>query len=84
MPPFASLASSWKKNGVTRDLENAGINKTVVDKAIVNFIYQIMHNRNLKASILCAKDPDIVQSVCFIIANIFLTLLAFKLPKSLI
>jgi hypothetical protein len=61
------LASSWKKNGVTRDLENAGINKSVVDKAIVNFIYQIMHNRNLKASILCAKDPDIVQNVCFII-----------------
>lgn len=62
IPPFVNFASTWRKRTKHLDLDlvNAGINASIVDSAIVNFISYVMTNRGFSAKRLCAKDPDII------------------------
>lgn len=68
IPPFVEFAKNWraKYTNLNDDLNNAGINNTIVDSAIVDFISNVMNNRGFKAERLCAKDPDIVLHMEYI------------------
>lgn len=61
MPNFAKFIEDLKKDfRLKSDLKNAGIDMSIIDSAMVEFISTIMNKRGYNSSRMCAKDPNIV------------------------
>ncbi len=72
MPDIIDFIAKWEKNGKflkKKQLSATGIDFEMIDNAMSNFISEIMNKRTLKSSILCAKDPQFIDNVKFIILN---------------
>jgi hypothetical protein len=72
LPDIIDFIAKWEKTERFRkekQLLSTGINYKMIDKAMSNFISEIMNKRTIKSSILCAKDPQFIDNVKFIILN---------------
>lgn len=72
IPSFLNYAIEFGKvnPSLEKDLANAGLELSIIDSAMTDFIANIMRNRGFNASRLCAKDPDVLQYMDYLY-NIF-------------
>jgi hypothetical protein len=46
-----------------KQLLETGLNYEIIDKAVANFVEEILYERKINSTILCAKDPQFIENV---------------------
>jgi len=66
LPEIISFVIKWQNDGKVlkkKQLLETGLNYEIIDKAVANFVEEILYEREINSTILCAKDPQFIENV---------------------
>ncbi len=80
MPEIISFVIKWQNDGKVlkkKQLLETGLNYEIIDKAVANFVEEILYEREINSTILCAKDPQFIENVIKNLSKLIKVILSY-------
>jgi len=80
LPEIISFVIKWQNDGKVlkkKQLLETGLNYEIIDKAVANFVEEILYEREINSTILCAKDPQFIENVIKNLSKLIKVILSY-------